>query len=234
MKINTKDVVFYVIIGVLVALIIVLSILYVTKNKAEPSYYENKCTSFGVQNANLSQGQIIFIGDSITDLYHLDDYYSDLSLATYNRGIGGDTTQGVIDRLKVSLFDLNPTKIVLMIGINDIGRGMALDGIVERYNTILSSIKQNLPTTQVYCMSVLSITQAVETQASRQDMIPMVKQLNPQIQQMATQYGYTYLDLFSQTVDSNDYLEPEYSVDGIHLSAEGFVKWTQLVKSYLL
>ena len=40
-------------------------------------YYNQKCEAYRMENAYLSKGQIVFIGDSITDLYHLDDYYAD-------------------------------------------------------------------------------------------------------------------------------------------------------------
>ena len=128
--------VFYVILPVLVAVIIILaSILgvYVMKDKNKKSeYWQLKYDSFVVQNANLSKGQIVFVGDSITDFYPLDDYYADLNLATYNRGIGGDTTGGLLDRMKVSLYDLAPSKIVLMIGINDIFGGGKNNAYVKK------------------------------------------------------------------------------------------------------
>ena len=106
-------------------------------------YYDSKCQSYSVQNVNLAKGQIVFIGDSITDLYILDDHYADLPLACYNRGIGGDTTLGVLSRLKVSLFDLNPSVVVLMIGTNDINGRLEVDGILERYEQIIDEINAN-------------------------------------------------------------------------------------------
>ena len=72
------------------------------KSNSFEAYYNRKCLAYSVENANYSKEQIVFIGDSITDLYTLDSYYS-LTLATYNRGIGGDTTEGVLKRLDVSL-----------------------------------------------------------------------------------------------------------------------------------
>ena len=106
------------------------------------SYYENKCLAFSLENANYSKGQIIFIGDSITDGYPLDSYYGDLNLKTYNRGIGGDRTSGVYRRLKVSLYDLKPTKVILMIGINDINSGETNDEIIANYSQITKSPKR--------------------------------------------------------------------------------------------
>jgi lysophospholipase L1-like esterase len=118
-------------------------------------YYRNKVRSFAIQNTNLSQGQIVFVGDSITDLCPLDDYYSDLDLACYNRGIGGDITLRVIDRLQVSIIDLNPSKIVLMIGTNDVDFGYSYEKIVSNYRNLLEKIKENQPIVDMYVMSVI-------------------------------------------------------------------------------
>ena len=203
-------------------------------HQLEKTYYEQKCQSFEVQNFNLSKGQIVFIGDSITDLYPLDSYYSDLPLAVYNRGIAGDRTDGVIDRLKVSLYDIAPSKIVLMIGINDINSGRNNDEIISNYTKILAGIKQNLPNTQVFCMSVLSVKKEFEQYFDLTIIIPQIKDLNTKIENLAQNYSYTYLDLFSLTIDQNNYLIDGYSDDGIHLNSNGFNVWTNLVKPYLV
>ena len=203
-------------------------------HQLEKTYYEQKCQSFEVQNFNLSKGQIVFIGDSITDLYPLDSYYSDLPLAVYNRGIAGDRTDGVIDRLKVSLYDISPSKIVLMIGINDINSGRNNDEIISNYTKILAGIKQNLPNTQVFCISVLSVKREFEQYFDLSKIIPQIKDLNSKIENLAQTYSYTFLDLFSLTADQDSYLISTYSDDGIHLNSNGFTVWTNLVKPYLV
>ena len=47
------------------------------KAKEDKSYYDKKCEAYFLENQNYAKGQIVFIGDSITDLYVLDDYYLD-------------------------------------------------------------------------------------------------------------------------------------------------------------
>ena len=41
------------------------------------------------------------------------------------------------------------------------------------------------------------------------------------------------MDLFSLVKDDNNHLKKEYSLDGIHLSEQGFVTWTNLIKPEL-
>ena len=205
-------------------------------DKQDKSYWQQKYDSFAVQNANLSKNQIVFIGDSITDLYPLDDYYTDLTKATYNRGIAGDTTLGILQRMKVSLYDLAPSKIVLMIGINDINGGRSVEDIANSYNSILTQIKQNLPTTHVFCMSILPMSETILNYAdiNLDERNTKVRQVNSRIIELANAYGYSYVNLYEQVCNDSLRLKNEYTDDGIHLNANGFAVWTSVVKPYLV
>ena len=202
-------------------------------NGASQDYYDKKVAQFTMENANFSKGQIVFIGDSITDLYHLDDYYQDLPLRTYNRGIGGDVTGMLLKRIQVSLYDLEPTKVVLMIGINDINGGVSTDTILGNYDNILKGIKTKLPSTKVYTMSILPINNDLPDYIDVDKSTERIISINEEIKTMSSNYSYQYMDLFSLVKDDNNHLKKEYSLDGIHLSEQGFVTWTNLIKPEL-
>ena len=219
--------------------VVVLSILLSVKKKADDratlnEYYSMKTYSFGIQYANLSKGQIVFIGDSITDLYPLDDYYADLDKAVYNRGISGDTTQGVLDRLKISLYDVAPQIVVLMIGVNDINGGKTNEYIADNYGKILSDIKTNLPSSEVFCVSVLPMNTTVGLSAedvkARNEQI---SSLNERITALAVDRGYAFVDLNAAVRNGDGTLIVNYSDDGLHLNANGFAVWTATIKPLL-
>ena len=163
-KLTVKDIVFISVTSLLVVSCAVMGAFLVNRNHTKQQedyfqqYYDNHVATYRVENTYFSKGQIVFIGDSITDLYHLDDYYADLDKACYNRGIGGDTTDGVIKRLKVSLYDLHPSEIVLMIGINDLNGGKTVEQVTNNYQFILNDIKTTLPITKVFTMSIISMS----------------------------------------------------------------------------
>lgn len=237
-KINYFHFIYIAIITILATVVVVLAININNEPEMTPhqQYYQNKCDSYRVQNMNLSKGQIVFIGDSITDLYQLDDYYVDLDLATYNRGIGGDTTSGVLNRLEVSLFDINPSKIVLMIGTNDINGNVKNAKILANYNEILTKIKRELPDTQIYCVSIIPQNLTIETYSDIkvEKTTKTILEINSKIKDMvANEENVTYIDLFPLLADSNNLLIEKYSDDGLHLNAAGFEVWTNLIKPYL-
>ena len=234
-KLSLKDIIYISSTVLLVGGLVTTSVLLTIKKNVENSqdYFDKKVAQFTMENANFSKGQIVFIGDSITDLYHLDDYYQDLPLRTYNRGIGGDVTGMLLKRIQVSLYDLEPTRVVLMIGINDINGGVSTDTILKNYNDILSGIKTKLPFAKVYTMSILPINNDVPSYIDVKKSTERILSINEEIKEMASNYSYQYMDLFSLVKDDNNHLKKEYSLDGIHLSEQGFVTWTNLIKPEL-
>ena len=220
--------------------LIIMTVLYINSENKESetkleTYYQNKCYSYEIQNKNLSKGQIVFIGDSITDGYHLDDYYVDLDFATYNRGISGDITTGLKARLKVSVFDITPSKVVIMIGVNDILRGGNVDDITNRYDSILASIYEELPEVEIYILSVLPQNEEVvkKVKVEVTQTMSKTKELNENLESLAIKYDTTYIDLFTHFLDETGYLNSDYTYDGLHLNSEGYTLWTSILKDYL-
>ena len=152
---------------------------------------------------------------------------------TYNRGIGGDVTGMLLKRIQVSLYDLEPTKVVLMIGINDINGGVSTDTILGNYDNILKGIKTKLPSTKVYTMSILPINNDLPDYIDVDKSTERIISINEEIKTMSSNYSYQYMDLFSLVKDDSNHLKKEYSLDGIHLSEQGFVTWTNLIKPEL-
>ena len=239
-SLKKKDVIYISIISLLIIAITILSVCLYWANVKKATwqageYYNNKVTSFEIQNTNLSRGQIIFVGDSITDMYPLDDYYADLDLACYNRGIGGDTTAGVINRIQTSIFDLAPSKIVLMIGTNDVDFGRSTEEIFANYRIILEEIKRNQPTVELYFMSVIpqnkDLEKSVGLDVTKNNQT--IQYINQEIQKLCQEYGHTYIDLYPHLLDEDGYLRKDLSDDGLHLNANGYAIWTSLLKPYL-
>lgn len=199
-----------------------------------PTYYDQKCAAFHLENSTDSRGQAIFIGDSITDGYRLDDHYTALPFATYNRGISGDTTAGVLARLEVSVFALAPARVVLMIGTNDVDWGVPPEETVANYRAIVRAIRERLPEAMLYCMSVIPQNDTVENYGlDHKRNTAAIRALNAEILTIAEAEGGQYIDLFTPLTDESGYLDHAYSGDGLHLNTEGYRIWTSVLLPYL-
>ena len=220
---NKKTLSYIIITASAVALILLLIFVVPSFNTNEDlfkQHFDFKVAQFESENPNLQNVDVAFIGDSLTEGYDLNKYYADKVVV--NRGIGGDRTSGVIDRLKVSLYDINPKVIVLLIGGNNILAGHQTQDIVDDIETILSNIKQNLPQSEVVIQSLYPMGLVFNVNNST------VKQLNVSIKTLAENFSCTYVDMFTPLVDSNtgDY-KSEYTSDGLHLTESGYNKVTE-------
>ena len=183
-------------------------------------YYKDKSASFAEENKTLTEVDVAFIGDSLTDGYDLATYYPGISVI--NRGIGGDTTHGVYDRLEVSVIEPAPKVIVMMIGTNNLG------DMFTDYEDILARLKAELPDTEVV---ILSIPPSAGDYAERNGLIAIN---NLKIQTLAKKYGYVYVDLFTHLYDYDvGEMRAEYTTDGIHFTPLGYEIITAEVKPVL-
>ncbi len=183
-------------------------------------YYKDKSASFAEENKTLGEVDVAFIGDSLTDGYDLKKYYPDMTVI--NRGIGGDTTHGVLARLDTSVIEPAPRVVVMMIGTNNLG------DMFTDYEDILAELKSELPDTHVV---LLSIPPASGDYKERNCQIAIN---NVKIKGLAEKYGYAYVDVFTPLFDfERDELRAEYTTDGIHFTPLGYEVITAEVKPVL-
>ena len=96
------------------------------------------------------RGEIVFLGDSITDGCDWSEMFHNPLIK--NRGISGDVTQGVLDRLG-EVVESKPAKIFLMIGINDLARGLTEKEILANIESIIREVRKKSPETKLYLQS---------------------------------------------------------------------------------
>ena len=142
------------------------------------------------------------------------------ALPIFNRGIAGTDSVWLLEHLKEQVLDLEPSKLVLLIGINDIGRGYPIRDIVTRISDIIMTVRQESLFTEVYLLSVFPVSE--ESQYASKVKIrnnTTVRELN---QQLAVLPGVTYVDLFDYLTDDMGQLNDNYTTDGLHLSPQGY------------
>lgn len=186
-------------------------------------YYNNKIVLYQQENEQYADYEVdvAFIGDSLTDGYDLGKYYP--QYVTANRGIGGDTTFGVEERLQVSLFDLKPKVVVMLIGANN------MDSMFDNYESILIKLKENLPQSKIV---LLSLTAMGGGHWGRKNQLAAYN--NVKIKLFAQKYGFAFVDLYSALYDVEiGEVHEGYTVDGGHFTHEGYMVVTNQITPVL-
>lgn len=187
-----------------------------------------KRVEFAVRNRDCEAGHVVFVGDSITASCDLDVYYPELH--AYNRGIPGDITGGVLHRLKVSIYDLKPSLVVLLIGANDYERAYdrSNEHILSNYRAILEAIHTHCPDTKVIAQSVYPIANVKFHDHYRYGH-GHIKDLNAGIAALCDEFGYVYADVFSLLEEDDEEMDMRFSEDGVHPNAQGY----EIISAYL-
>jgi len=165
---------------------------------------------------------IVFIGDSHTELGLWNEVFPDTSVA--NRGINEDTTADVLSRLD-SIIRLKPRQAFLMLGVNDVLTGMEIEETMKNYRNIVYSLKQS------NIDIVIQSTVQCHLSLCGHENIESVNALNDALMQLSVKEDLHYLYLESLS-DSTGLATP-LTYDGIHLTPEGYQIWINTLNQFL-
>jgi len=195
-------------------------------NMTYPPYYQHKKSQF--EKLPKSNSDIIFLGDSITDEGEWSELLGNPHIK--NRGISGDTTSMLQNRLE-TILDSKPQQIFLMIGINDLVYDeKSPEAIVAGYKQILQQFQAKIPTTQVFVQSVLPVNNNITRYWQNPHNI---LKLNSYLQELAQEFNYQYIDVFSHLVNSENQLDVKYTSDGEHLNGAAYLVWRSVIAKYV-
>lgn len=167
--------------------------------------------------------RVVFFGDSITDIWHLDEYFPGKPYV--NRGIGGQTTPQMLVRFRQDVIDLHPKVVIILAGTNDIAGNtgpMRLEDIEANYASIAELARVH-EISLIYC-SVLPVhnytPRSHEFFAQRSP--EKILELNRWLKNYCATNGCFYLDYFSALVDGKGLMKKDLADDGLHPNAAGF------------
>jgi lysophospholipase L1-like esterase len=191
-----------------------------------PYYHHRKSQ---LERLPIHTSDIVFLGDSLTDEGEWAELLSHPLIK--NRGISSDTTIGVLDRLS-DIITPQPRKLFLMIGVNDLSNlGRSSTEITQTYREILTRIQHLSPQTTVFIQSVLPIKRELFLGFTTNNDI---RALNTQLQHLATEFAYPYIDLHTHFLDAHHQLDTKYTLDGIHLNGIAYQQWQTLIADHVL
>lgn len=198
--------------------------------------YINRVAEFADYNTVINPGGIVFVGDSITEGMRLSELLPDYYCI--NRGICGDTTDGVLNRLDESIYALHPSKVFLMIGTNDFYTGdEPKEKCVSNIKKIILGIQNELPDTQVYLESIYPINKGdiekIDTKTLGERTNALIDENNAVLKKSADELNITYIDVNSHLKNDIGDLKLEYTAEGLHLTAMGYKKVIEILHPYI-
>jgi len=176
-----------------------------------------------------SQKDIIFLGNSITAGA---DWNELLSLPqARNRGISGDITYGVLERLD-EVTTGKPAKVFVLIGINDMARSIPDSVILSNYEKIIHRIKKESPATRIYFNTLLPVNNSFPDK-NHFNKDEHIAALNAGLRKIAAREKITLIDIHDHFLDKDKKLDKQYTYDGLHLNAAGYAHWASLLKPHI-
>jgi lysophospholipase L1-like esterase len=190
-----------------------------------PDHYREKLEEFGKQKE--TSGKILFLGNSITEGGDFRKLTGDTTVI--NRGIGGDITYGVLNRLGEAT-RFKPSKLFILIGVNDLSKHIPENVVLQNMFAIVNLIHSQSPKTIVYLQSILPVNPGVKEFPKGYDVNESVVLINRELSNMQKRVKYTFIDLHKSFTDVDGLMDLKYTVDGLHLNAAGYQRWIKILK----
>jgi lysophospholipase L1-like esterase len=175
------------------------------------------------------QGKVVLAGDSLIAGWSpemLAETFGQLQFA--NRGIGGDTSRGLLFRFDEDVLDLNPIAIVIGIGSNDMSRNGEPAATEANIACMIEKVRAHAPATPVIlcCVPPRSDKDAPARPGAMED-------LNARIGQLAKSDEHLLcIDTFSPFVTArHEPIMQYFREDKVHLAKAGYVEWGKLLKA---
>jgi lysophospholipase L1-like esterase len=169
------------------------------------------------------ENRVVFFGDSITDIWKLEDYFP--GKPYINRGIGGQTTPQMLVRFRQDVIDLHPKVVVILAGTNDIAGNtgpMTLENIEANYSSLAELARVH--NIRLVFSSVLPVHNYTPKSQDFFAQRPPEKilALNRWLKDYCAANALTYLDYFTPMVDDKGLLKRELAEDGLHPNPAGY------------
>jgi acyl-CoA thioesterase I len=201
-----------------------------------------------LKNQPADPKRVVFMGDSITDIWRLDEYFPGKTYV--NRGIGGQTTPQMVVRMYPDVIDLKPAVMVLLAGTNDIARntGPMTAEMIQQNIMAMTELAQHHGIKVVLCSLLPVSDYPFLKQQSGQTTPPAgpgpgaprikmtegrppadILKLNAWMSDYAARANAIYVDYFTAFADERGWLKEAYSADGLHPNAQGYTVMAPIV-----
>lgn len=173
-------------------------------------------------------GAVVFLGDSITQGWGDDLGGAFAGMKVANRGISGDTTRGMLLRLRDDVLALKPAGVVMLMGTNDLEEGAEPETIAGNFRLIIAELKRHDPKMPIVVCAVFPSSAAKKRPA---DKIKKVNELY--VAAVKGDAQVTWIDTWTLFADSQGDAKPSEFPDVLHPNKLGYAKWAAALRPIL-
>lgn len=225
----------------LVALAVLIGLAFGQISKAGNRVIEAKTENYVLQNETAQAGQTVFLGDSITEYYPLEEFFAAYTAQSgtlvYNRGISAETSGHMSGRLEHNVLDLQPKNLVVLIGTNDIGANVGEDEIYRNIKSVIERTQTICPDTNLVLQAIYPVNEHMADFYNRYSVgsrtNEKIQSLNQKLEQLAKEKGIPFVNLTEKLADEKGDFNLMYTYDGLHPNAAGYKVITDTLTPYL-
>jgi lysophospholipase L1-like esterase len=173
---------------------------------------------------------IVMLGNSLTHGCEWHELFNNPKVL--NRGINGDIVEGIKDRID-PIVNGHPAKIFLLTGVNDVSHNLSVDSVANALGELIDIIRRRSPQTRLYVESLLPINNSFGRYKLMKDKEQVIRDINSRLEVIATSKGCTWLNVYPIFCDENQNLKREWTNDGLHLLAPGYLAWRDFLLPYV-
>lgn len=193
-----------------------------------------RAKQYTVLNQNATKNQIVFLGDSLTEFYKINEFFHNAN--PYNRGIANDTTDGVLSRLYDNVLIIEPRKVFLQIGINDFFRKRNIEDILSNIKKILLELRSNLPNANIYMLSLYPVNHFAYIFSWMFTVFRSnnkINALNQKLKEFCESNDFPFINIHPHLLNKKGQLDKRYTVEGLHINNIGYDVISKVLDPYI-
>lgn len=204
---------------------------------------QEKLERYRILNQNVKRGEILFTGSSLMEQFPINELLmsNGMNQIIYNRGIGGFKTTDMLEHMEEMVFGTEPSRIFINIGTNDIGSlDYRLEVLMERYEEIISRIQKRLPESEIMMMAYYPVNETDKIPEGEWGKTAFITRTNENIaianravEKLAGKKDCRFINVNEGLTDERGKLKKEFTIEGIHMYANGYQVVLDNLKKYL-
>ena len=198
------------------------------RKEYDTDHYRERIAYF--EQNPIGENKIVFLGNSLTEGGQWNKYFPEA--APVNRGISGDNTEGMLNRIDEIAIS-HPAQLFILAGINDISQNVPNKQIIKHYRYIIQRVKEQSPETAIYIQSLLPINNDFGRYKRLIGKEKQIIKLNKELKKLASKEKIIFVNINPLYMGKQGKLDAQYTNDGLHLTETAYSLWVSELQKYI-